>query len=738
MRDFALVAEPCSVAAMQSHAVAAGSNALWRDDEVVVDKDGIPHYSGARPELMKEYRKRVLFAFHSIDGEGDTQEKEDRDRLKKQKAFARKLINGLHGEAWRCCSELITDMDRLAEKEGYKHILSALQSIEKVNVVKKTEQFDRFFERGYRKKGQALDAYVRSRRQDWNDLKELDEHTSMSEDLLAYFILKQCNLSKDERRQILLNNQSKYDLEGIERAMRVSFYDIHEREKTRASWNDRPKGSGKNRRSSYSHVADDGEALEVGSVEDEETIDYDQSYIAEYDEEEEAFEAEEIPSDYGASGDDEVYEAYAVMDKQRRTYQDSRKKLKEVQKSRGFFKGDLSPEERQKVIEKEKERSRCSACNRIGHWAGDAACPKNSRSGPKKFKGSGKGKGGKKKGSGRAYLASESPLFFSLGDGEEDDGQAYMVTEELEGYGDGGRKRAARSSASDAGSLASSTPWVKVNDMPDPTSPKSDQSGGGHSEVRKQMPILVEDAKLKVIRVLDRQAIRPDLESMSLRGLQVEADRWEVKVGGNKGEILRRLQALFDGRPVARRGCVKQFIVLKSDYEIERDEFLGKEEEAEKARELEELKREEKKAEIQARLKQKELDEEKAWKSSVAKQKDSQSDDCRFFRSSRSRAVVDDLEHSGAIRKSSEGASVSKKAPSAPSKTSEPSSYVPKNDGEVLPGVRCPACGANMVLRTNSYNGKRFFGCSMFGKTNCRKTLEIEVGLAASRRAAEE
>jgi hypothetical protein len=45
-------------------------------------------------------------------------------------------------------------MDELAEVQGYKHVFAALQSIEKVSAVKKTEQFDRFFER---KRGQPLD-----------------------------------------------------------------------------------------------------------------------------------------------------------------------------------------------------------------------------------------------------------------------------------------------------------------------------------------------------------------------------------------------------------------------------------------------------------------------------------------------------------------------------------------------------------------------------------------------------
>lgn len=61
-----------------------------------------------------------------------------------------------------------------------------------------------------------LDVYLRSRRQDWYDLQDLDDQTRMSDDLLAYFILKQCGLSREERRQILLNSGSEYSLDAIE------------------------------------------------------------------------------------------------------------------------------------------------------------------------------------------------------------------------------------------------------------------------------------------------------------------------------------------------------------------------------------------------------------------------------------------------------------------------------------------------------------------------------------------
>ena len=67
---------------------------FWRDDEIVVDKDGIPHYIGKHPHLTKEYRGRVLFPYTNREGQ-----EEQRDLPKRQNRFAKKLLGALHGEA---------------------------------------------------------------------------------------------------------------------------------------------------------------------------------------------------------------------------------------------------------------------------------------------------------------------------------------------------------------------------------------------------------------------------------------------------------------------------------------------------------------------------------------------------------------------------------------------------------------------------------------------------------------
>ena len=524
--------------------MASTAGTFWKDDEIVVDRDGISHFTGVKPELMREYRKRVLFAYSSLEGDGDNEEKEARDLAKKQKGFAKKLLNGLHGEAWRCCQDLLTQMDRLTETQGYKHVFAALQAIKKVSVVKKTEQFDRSFERGFRKRGQPLDVYIRSRRQEWADLQDLDDGTKMSDDLLAYFFLKHSGLSKEDRRQILLNSGSSYDLDSIEKAMRVSFHDVHEREKQARPDERRFKGGGKGRRN-YAHMAEDDEASEnADQLDDAADSAYDrasEAYAAhEYDEVSEhypdleyGYDAEadnaEVASDAGASNDEDIFQAFSAMDKQRKTYKEARKKLREVQKQRGFFRGELPLEQRKTAIAKEKERSRCSTCNRIGHWSGDPECPKAGKSGPKGSKGRGKSPGFKKKAPGKAYFAAATPLFFTLDDDAEGEASnaAYMnyVTkdpdsqsqmEQDEGYTELDDRRKVRSSvASEDGRYLydgySETPWsvVKADDMPETAQESKDRD---HEVCQQlQMPVRVEKLEVKVIPVKSLKDLRPEL-----------------------------------------------------------------------------------------------------------------------------------------------------------------------------------------------------------------------------------
>ena len=50
----------------------AHGRSFYRHDEIVVDaRDGVPHYTGEKPEFLKEYRKRVMLALNTLEGSGD-------------------------------------------------------------------------------------------------------------------------------------------------------------------------------------------------------------------------------------------------------------------------------------------------------------------------------------------------------------------------------------------------------------------------------------------------------------------------------------------------------------------------------------------------------------------------------------------------------------------------------------------------------------------------------------------
>eukprot|EP00439_Symbiodinium_sp_Y106_P007836 s217_g1.t1 len=564
----------------------AESKQFWRDDEIVVDRDGIPHFTGAKPELMKEYRRRVLFAYNTLEGSGDDEAKEKRSLEKKRGRFAKKLLDALHGEAWKSCQDLLANPEKLRGADGYKQIFSALQSIEKVGVIKKTEAFDIFFDRSYRRRGQSIDSFLRARRESWNDLKDLAEGVSMSEDLLAYFLLKNANLSREDRRQILLANQSDYGLEGIEKALRVSFFDVHEKEKTR-EWQSTPgrkgqKGSG--RRPGYAHAVGEGDQeTEDEQLEYEEELSED--YALAVDEGDVADDdASDGGSDQGASNDDAVFEAYS-------SYRDARKKLKETQKARGFTKpqshGGGSSEDRRAAIEKEKSRSRCSACNRLGHWAGDPQCPKSGQGqtkGSKGGKGQRKGDRGGRTSKGRAYLTGESPMFFSLRDDDNEEAHCNMIYhQDSDSSGDNEMAQdAGRTELDDKRKPAThagyTSDWLYVEP------PFSPEPGLGHPSLgsledaakkkkkdktatkerkEEQMVIKIAAEDIEETRVLSLASARPvGLNDMKVRELQADCDRWGVRTSGTKEELRERLNQLYAGEAVLKKGCSKRRIRL--------------------------------------------------------------------------------------------------------------------------------------------------------------------------------
>ena len=699
----------------------AGKN-FWSDHEIVVDKDGVPHYTGLMPNLMKEYRRRVLFAYASLEGDGDTPEKEQADLLKRQKRFALKLVNGLHGEAWKIVEPLVLEPDKLKKKDGYKEIFAALQKIEKETIIKKTEAFDKFFEQSTRKKGEALDGYLRHKVQAWHDLQDLDEDSKMSEDLLSYFILKGSNLSREDRRSVLLANKSTYTREGIEQALRISFHDLHEREKSQSWRQDTRKGFGKGQRRSYAaHEEDEefaDEAFEAG--EDwQEQDDEDWQDEAALQAGEEGEEGAEVQSDHGASEDGEVYEAYMAMNKFRSGYKDARKKLRDVQKARGFFKPDAQ-KDRQQQIDREKQRTRCGACNRLGHWAGDPECPKAGRGGPGKGKSSGKGRGKSKGGpKGRAaYLVSSEPTLFNLGESDEEgdlvmsEAHCFMVKSEDEeampvdlgntGYTDSRRKPA----YSDAS-------WEAISAVPMPDGGASSflppQSSEGTPPVGR---VIAENqevihpkvrARVETVEVPSLFQAKPkNLSAMKVFELQQLCEHWSIQTSGTKQDLRERLETLFRGEAVPKKRCTLQFLRL-----------IEEETEAPSPK---------------PRFRQEEFH---------SKAPTYEPEGSRLFRSFAeeppSSSASAGMPVQGRVRAKGLALLASMSAEKeAVEQRSELRQAVTLEDlqiGKPVDGLRCFECGNAMVLRANRSTGHRFFACTKFPVTSCGFTRQVRDGL---------
>ena len=693
---------------------------FWRDDEVVVDKDGIPHYSGAVPGLMTEYRRRVLFAYDNLEGDGDTPEKEKKDLEKRQSRFAKKLLDSLHGEAWKACQSLLGENDKLREKDGYKHVFRALQSIEKAAVLRKTEAFEQFFEKCQRHKGQSIDSWLRKRTQEWNDLIDLTENTMMSEDLRAFFLLKHASLSREDRRQVLLANQSDYTLEGIEKSLRISFHDIHERE-GRREW---PKKAGyqyqPKYKKHYANLVDESEVPENVENYDEiydpeELLDPEESYAVE--------EEEDPPSDLGASDDDEVHEAYA-------SYQASRNKLKELQRNRGFFRGDfkgeISLEERKAAVQREKQRTRCAACGRVGHWAGDAACSKSHKSGPKKMDGkrSGGGKGkGKSKGKtgGKAFYVEEGPRYFSLGsEMDEEDAFCHMVhddetTDEMHDADLDARRKKARAPPSESDWEAvepvefDGTSYASMTAIPEPYVSEAD-------DVPVKIEMTVPSDKIKVLLVPSFEEVMPK-KLHELKAYQLQAEC----ASGNKSDMKARLMRFFAGEPIQKKGCTKQFVQLRLD----RPSSTTSPRKVASSSSDGQMPVVKPKTKLAPKPMPEKLRRSKDFAYAVKEDpNDYQLENDQIPAASFGKSGYQDPSHGFRRDEAEQRAARFREEFVMCSRTgiAVPVDRVGKAD----PNVPCPTCGNHMAIRRNRDDGGLFFGCSRYSQpTGCRGTRKL-------------
>ena len=79
---------------------ASGRN--HKDDEILVGRGGIPNFLRAMTSLVKEYRRRVLFAYSNLEGSGGDEAKEKKSLEKKKARFGRRFLDALQSFQGLC------------------------------------------------------------------------------------------------------------------------------------------------------------------------------------------------------------------------------------------------------------------------------------------------------------------------------------------------------------------------------------------------------------------------------------------------------------------------------------------------------------------------------------------------------------------------------------------------------------------------------------------------------------
>ena len=178
-----------------------------------------------------------------------------------------------------------------------------------------------------------------------------------------------------------------------------------------------------------------------------------------------------------------------------------------------------------------------------------------------------------------------------------------------------------------------------------------------------------------------------------MRKLQDECERWGIRVSGTKKELIQRLTTLFQGHPVARKGCSKQFVML-SEEEVPGMKTPIYESPSPKVKTLE----------VASHTAPPPLpsgSSERGVGSGGGYEASSlavyESPDRRSFRRDKSDPVIQDMEQRGLIRPPAASTSMASPSPSK----SEPVGFMPREIGQILHDVPCSACGGDMLLREN-------------------------------------
>ena len=166
------------------------------------------------------------------------------------------------------------------------------------------------------------------------------------------------------------------------------------------------------------------------------------------------------------------------------------------------------------------------------------------------------------------------PCFFSISDDEE---AGYAVhpdagdTSQDEMDQDSGKskldeKRKSRAYAPSTSDWKEApAPFVTDGGYPSFGPQGGEESSGGQDSQRVFVPIKVKKEDVNVIPVKNLAGARPvNLPQLRVRELQCDCDRWGIQTSGTRAEIVERLEQLYAGKAVGKKGCAKKFVQLKA------------------------------------------------------------------------------------------------------------------------------------------------------------------------------
>ena len=320
-----------------------------------------------------------------------------------------RLVERLQGPALQVAKQL--GIETLTQEDGVKRLLAALET--ELLPLRRQAAMELYnaglIPQGVmsRQHGESMSSYLLRREAWWTQLRELDDTLQVSEAILGEQTLGQAGLQPLEVQMVRTVCKNDLNKKDLYRALRDQFGQIQDREKTSKGYRGYGKSGGKG---SWSHgsrnygtsymAAEEQDYQEAPEVSEAADTDYqtgewpeEEEYEGYYDEEvgqelstvEETvvcWYAEQGISAQTCSQEDLDMVIDAVEAEQMAYFtkgQAHRRGLSVPASSSYQLSTGMSPTDRQSKVLAAKQRSRCRACNQMGHWKDDPICPKKRR-----------------------------------------------------------------------------------------------------------------------------------------------------------------------------------------------------------------------------------------------------------------------------------------------------------------------------------------------------------------------